>query len=646
MCGFVGEVTVREPVTRPRLYRMANTLVHRGPDESHVFVDPNGKWGLGHRRLCVLDIEGGRQPMSHPDKPLTLVFNGEIYEHERLRCELSQQGCQFHTRSDTEVLLALYATYGLDFFPYLRGEFAFAIVDEMRRKLILVRDRIGLKPLFYTVVDGHFLFSSEIKALFSREDVRRELDASALLGAIVVADTPGQTVFKGIKQVRHAHYLEVDLDTLAMKEHRYWDAWANRRLDVPECFDEQTSLVRETVTQATRIRLRADVPVGAYLSGGLDSSLVTCTIAPELQEVDAFALSFDDAPGHDEFHYAKQVADHLPNVRLHRIGVSHSETIRLLPETVWHLEKPFGNLHSVAKLMASRYARDYVVAVLTGDGGDEAFCGYTTFWLQNMLQSCDYSLPAIRKHLRSMQKEASAIGSNRYYLAGGLAKKVGPVAKMLSDRLGFPPCDLATASDGEHWLAKLLHPDFRATIDCYPVERAADYLSTMIPRDPDIPHATLLQYVQLNLTVPEYIAVIADRTEWAGSVEARPPLFDHKVLELAMGLPLSAKLHGDREKHILREAFRDRIPSVIFERRKQAFLAPASPFRCPDGEALLSRFVSPQAVREAGIWNERAVQGVRLASRLFPRNETVNLLLTIIATTQILHAQFIKRMPR
>lgn len=577
---------------------------------------------------------------------LTLVYNGEIYEHERLRQDLSQRGYKFKTRSDTEVLLALYAYYGCDFLRHLRGEFAFALVDETRRKLILVRDRVGLKPLFYTRVGDRFLFASEIKALFQVDAVKRELDPCGMLGALCVADTPSFTVFRGIQQVQHAHKLEIDLDTLESSETRYWDAWDDRVRDVPSSFEEQKELVEQTVVEATKIRLRADVPVGAYLSGGLDSSLVTSTIAPELGQFDAFALSFQDSSRHDEFPYAQAVADAFPNLRLHRIPVTHDETIRLLPDTVWHLERPFGNLHSVAKLMASRYARDYVVAVLTGDGGDEAFCGYSTYWLQNALQQCDYSLSKIRERLRAMRKEASRIGGNRYYLSGGLARRIGPAAAFLTDRLGFPPCDLATAADAQAWLSKLMHPDFVAGMERPPVERAVDYLEPLIPKDPGIPHATLLQYVQLNMTVPEYIAVIADRTEWAGSVEARPPLFDHKVLELAMGLPLESKLQGDREKHILREAFRSRVPASVFERRKQAFLAPPAPFRSPEGQALLARFVNARAIRDAGIWDERRIRWLRMASRLFPRNSIVNVLLTVVATTQILHSQMVRFDPR
>lgn len=646
MCGFVGVVSPGAEVCRSKLYRMANALVHRGPDESRISIHPHGGWGVAHRRLCVVDIEGGKQPMVDAGRGLTLVYNGEIYQHECLRRDLSERGYKFKTRSDTEVLLALYAYYHRDFLQHIRGEFAFALVDERRRKLLLVRDRVGLKPLFYTRLGDQLLFASEIKALFQINGVSRELDPSGVLGALAVADTPGHTVFRNIRQVEHAQMMEVDLDTLAVTQTRYWDAWRDRSCDIPPTFDEQRELVEHTVSRATTIRLRADVPVGAYLSGGLDSTLVTCTIAPKLGEFDAFALSFQDSSRHDEFPYAEAVANEIPNVRLHRIPVTNAEMIRLLPETVWHLERPFGNLHSVAKLMASRYARDYVVAVLTGDGGDEAFCGYSTYWLQNVLQQHNYSLPAIRQHLKVMRKEASRIGGNRYYLAGGLARKIGPAAEFFMQKLQFPPCDLATASDAQTWIAKLMHPDFRAGIEQYPVERAVDYLQPLMPTEPDIPHATLLQYVQLNMTVPEYIAVIADRTEWAGSVEARPPLFDHKVLELAMGLPLEAKLQGDREKHILREAFRNKVPRSVFERRKQAFLAPAAPFRSPEGEALMSRFLNPAAIREAQIWDEKSIKYLRLASKLFPRNNLVNLLLTIVATTQILHSQLVCLNPR
>lgn len=645
MCGFAGQIGSQPEVSRQTLYRMNNALLHRGPDESGLRLDERSRWGVGNRRLCVIDLEGGKQPMVDAARGLTLVYNGEIYDHDRLRAQLSQRGYSFRTQSDTEVLLALYALDGVGCFEQLRGEFAFAIVDERQRVAILGRDRMGLKPLFYTRTADSFYFASEIKALLRVPGVRRELDPTGLTGALAIADTPGNTVFRDIHQVRHAHYLRVNLDTLEASEHCYWDAFAQRRRDVPSTFADQVDWIRQEINQAIQLRLRADVPVGAYLSGGLDSSLVTGVMAQNLEKLDAFGLAFEDSPRHNEFPYAEEVASLYPNVCLHRIPVTYPEMVRRLPETVWHLERPFGNLHSVAKLMAAQYARDHVVCVLTGDGGDEAFCGYSTHWLQNELQQVNYSLSAIRGKLAAMKREARAIGGNRYYLAGGLARRIGPETQFLADKLGFRPCDLATAVDAERRVLLLMNPDFRQRMEQSPVERLVDDLAPRMPPPDAMPHAALLQYVQLNTSVPEYIATIADRSEAAGSVEARPPLFDHQVIAAALALPLEAKLRGDREKHILREAFRDSLPQGVIERRKQAFLAPPAPFSSPFGRALLERYLSPRAVREAGIWQPWKISALLAARRIMPRSRLVNLVLTVVLTAQILHDQFILGRP-
>jgi asparagine synthase (glutamine-hydrolysing) len=641
MCGFVGQIGGPPAADRARLYRMANTLSHRGPDESGIIIGRDKSWGVAHRRLCVVDLDGGKQPMVYPDLGLTLVYNGEIYDHDRIRRDLDGKGWCFRTKSDTEVLLALYAVYGLDFFPHLRGEFAFALIDERKGEAILVRDRLGLKPLFYTRTPNSLLFASEIKALFRAPEVRRALSPAGVAAAVSVADTPGDTVFEDVRQVRHAHYLRVRLDSLATSEHRYWDAWTHRSTHVPTDPREVLEGTRERIDEAIRLRLRADAPVGAYLSGGLDSSIVTTVMAKNVDRLDAFGLAFEDSPRHNEFHYAEAVAARLPNVRLHRIPVTFDSMVRKLPETVWHLERPFGNLHSVAKLLAAQYARDYVVCVLTGDGGDECFCGYSTHWLQNALQKAHYSLPAIQRQLSKMQAEAAGIGGNRYYLAGGLAKRIGKETQFLSDKLGFRPADLATAVDAAANLNRLFHPDFARRIAQPPVERLVDQLATSMPVPNGHAHASLLQYIQLNTSVPEYIAAIADRMEWAGSVESRPPLFDHKVVEWALAMPLEWKLRGDREKFVLREAYADVLPTEVLNRRKQAFLAPPAPFASAAGAALLERYLNPAAVREAGVWNPRVIRTLLFARRFAPRNRMINLALTITLTAQILHDQFV-----
>jgi asparagine synthase (glutamine-hydrolysing) len=632
MCGFAGEISISGAVERAALERMAAALRHRGPDEEGAHVSADGRWGVAHRRLCILDRTGGRQPFSAPGTDLSLVYNGEIYGEPRLRAELSARGFEFRTRSDTEVVLALYAVHGRDFLAHLRGEFAFALFDGRRREVLLVRDRFGLKPLFWTRLPGRLLFASEAKALFRDPRVPREWDPVGLCGALAVAETPGRTVFRGIRQVPHAHVMTVSLDTLEAREERYWDPYEARRRDLPADPAGLREAVRAAVDEAIDLRLRSDVPVGTYLSGGIDSGIVTARVAARLGGVDAFAISYRASPRHDEWPHAQALAAAHPSVRLHEIPLDGSGLLAAMPAAAWHLEKPFGNPHTPAKLLAARAVSEKVGCLLTGDGGDEVFCGYSTFWLQRELERAGYRLAGVRRALRERRREEARIGGNLYYLKGINARRLRRTA-FLDGPLGFRPVELVAAAERFRWLKLVLDPGFRAGLDTSPVESLARTVGPWMPREKGLPHDLLLQHLHLVALGPEYVATLADRTEYGGSVEARPPLFDNKLVELAMGLPMEEKLKGDREKHILREAFADVLPPALRERRKQAFLLPPAPFSSKAGRALVRDYLSPAAVRACGVFRPSAVRAARALRS--------NVLLTVMLTTQIVHRHLI-----
>ncbi len=642
MCGFIGEIAPGGGVDVGHLERCCAVLAHRGPDEEGSFVGPQRRWGMAHRRLNILDPEGGRQPFVVPERGLTVVFNGEIYEEERLRGELSDRGWEFRSRSDTEVLLALYGVHGLNFFTHMRGEFAFALFDERRRRALLVRDRLGMKPLYYTIQGQRVLFASEIKALFQDPRVPRAFDPIGLSGCVVLADVPGRTPFENILQVPAAHCLTVDLDTLETKLERYWDPIGNRQREVPRTFLGQVAAVREVVDDAIEIRLRADVPVGVQLSGGLDSSIVTAKIAPMVDRLDAFAISCVDSKRHDELKFARVVAEQHDNVRLIEIPVGGEDTLRRLVDTVWHMEKPFCNLHGVGKLIAAEAMRDHGVPCgLTGDGADEAFCGYPSFWLQDALERAGDDRGAIRREMRAMKSEARATGGNRYFMTRGIGRKPRPRLLKLQEDFGFHPADLARAADNFSLLKRMFRREFRHRIHPSPLALLGKSLNGQMPRPGEHPQAELLQYLHLTVFGPEYIAPLADRNDMAGSVEIRQPLFDHKVVELAMGLPIESKLAGDREKHVLREAYKDILPPQITKRRKQAFLLPPARFSSPLGRELIREYLNPAVVEEAGVFNPGGVRFALAARRFIPGNKHLNFILTIMLTGQILHKQFI-----
>lgn len=640
MCGFAGEISLGAPVDAARLERMARVLAHRGPDESGVYVAPHGRWGVAHRRLRILDPEGGRQPFLVPERGLALVYNGEVYEEDRLRAELAERGWRFRSRSDTEVVLALYALDGLDFVRRLRGEFALALIDERERRAVLVRDRLGLKPLYYVAQPGCVTFASEIKALFQDERVERTFHASGLAASVSIADRPGRTPFEGVAQVPNAHRVVIDLDSLETSIDVYWDAWADRRADVPERFEDQVAAVRAAVEEAIDIRLRADVPVGLYLSGGLDSSIVTARVARRLDHVHAFGMSFHASSEHDEWEYARAVAARYPNVELHEIPITPENALAALPRAAWHMERPISNLHVPAKLIAARTVKERLGCVLTGDGGDETFCGYPTFRLQQELERADYDLRRLRRRLRELRRAEKGVGENLYFLNQGAAAHLGRRRAVLVEKAGFCPADLANSLDNYRAFKVLMRPEFFRRIPVSPAVSLVKWLKGRMPAPDSHPHAEILQYIHLTALGPEYIAAVSDRTESGGSIEARHPLFDHRVVELAMALPIDSKV-GDREKHILREAFRDVLPPAVAERRKQAFLLPSTPYRSRASRELLERYANPVAVREAGVFRPARVRAFRLASRVLPNNRWVNRALNVILTTQMLHHHFI-----
>ena len=642
MCGLVGEISVREPVDGARLERMAAVLDHRGPDENGVFVAPDGRWGLAHRRLNILDPEGGRQPFVAREHGLTLVFNGEVYEEDRIRRELAGRW-EFRSRSDTEVILALYAVFGLDFVRHLRGEFAFALIDEKKRRAVLVRDRFGLKPLFYMERPRSFIFASEIKGLFQDERVARRFSPEGLAGSVTIADIPGRTLFEGVLQVPNAHMVVVSLDTLETRTHQYWDAWKDRATDVPARFEDQVAAVRAAVDEAIDIRLRADVPVGVYLSGGIDSSAVTAGVAKRMDKVHAYGMSYRSSDAHDEYACAQAVADRFENVELHEIPITPEHLTTFLPRATWHMERPHANPHTVAKMIAARTVKQRLGVVLTGDGGDEAFCGYATFWLQNQLQKANYDLATLRSVLRDRLEEAKDVGENRYYLEFGAARALGRRRQLLKETAGFVPADLATSLDTYRLLKSLMRRSFYyKRIHHSPGVRLASWIAQRWPSPDEVPHGQLLQYLHLTALGPEYIAAFADRTENAGSIEGRLPLFDHKVVELGAGLPFKSKVSGDREKHVFREVFRGILPDRIIDRRKQAFLLPTPPRRSKASREVLDRYLAPNAIRDAGVFGPARVAALRAMCRLAPRSRILNIGLNIVLTTQVIHEHFIR----
>ncbi|RJO70197.1 MAG: asparagine synthase (glutamine-hydrolyzing) [Myxococcales bacterium] len=573
MCGICGIHSLAgPPPAAAEIDAMLRTLRHRGPDGEGRWLD--GPSGLGQRRLAVIDLPGGGQPMANEDGTIWITFNGEIYNFRELRNELAARGHVFRTASDTEAILHAYEEYGLDALTKLRGMFAFALVDAARGRVLLARDRFGIKPLFYAMHAGRLLFASEIKAILAvAPDLRAALDKEALALAFALPYIPAPlTAFAGIRKLSPAHALVLENDRIRL--HRYWN-FAERE---PAPMKEAEALERldAAVSDAVRAHLVADVPLGAFLSGGVDSSLVTAMMVRHAEgRVRTFSIRFEEE-AFDESPYARRVASHL--------GTEHEElTVRadaagLLETLVDHFDEPFADSSAVPTYLVSRLARERVKVVLTGDGGDELFGGYVDFQKYRVVD-------AMRRAPDWLLRAAVAA-----------TRSAGPATmrtrlRRLAERglLPFPQRYLRAIGLAEEFRRLVLTPEFRddarsfAVFDGLPAARGGDISDAM-------------QLHALSVLPDDYLTKV-DRMSMAHGLETRVPLLDHHVAEFAAALPVSLKLRGLTTKYLLKKLAARLVPREIVYRPKQGFTAPVERWlRNEWRERLQDLVLSPRAL--------------------------------------------------
>lgn len=576
MCGIAG-ILHADPSREPDpqlLANMAAIQYHRGPDGFGYRTLPGQGVGFSHARLSIIDLneERARQPFVSADGRQLLVHNGEFYDYQRIRARLVAQGERFHTRSDSELVQHLFPRLGMDaMLPQLRGEFAFALYDANEQALYLVRDRFGIKPLYYAHIDGGLVFGSELKVLFAHPDVKRGFAAEGLFHQLMQTMVPGTTAFAGVEQVKPGHYLKIQRrnGTLQIQATCYWDMHFPLARERPS-FEEQDAVdaVRESLLDAVNLRMVADVPVGCYLSGGIDSCAIlglasACAQGP----VKAFTIGFDHK-AYDESAIAKEMA--LSCGADHDImRLSGDELYGHFRETLWHTERTIYNTLGVAKLLMSRHVRasGYKV-VMTGEGSDELFGGYPAFRRDLFLHGLD-DLPAADK--ARWHEEMNA--SNALFSGAMLARdEVHDAA--LDARVGFTPSCL------QPWLAcgaevpALLHPELRVQLRGY--DPGAAIAETLNPEQLQGRHALdKAQYVWSKTMLEGQILTWGgDRVDMANSMEARPAFLDHHLAELAVCLPPELRIKGGVEKYVLREAMKGLLPEVLYKREKFAFMAP------------------------------------------------------------------------
>lgn len=600
MCGFGGYFgSVRE--AEALLKRMVTAIAHRGPDERGTFVAPEA--GLGHVRLSIVGLGDGQQPMSDATGDLTIVFNGEIFNYVELRDELRAKGRHFRTSSDTEVILHLYDEMGEDCLSVLNGDFSFAIRDARRNRMMLARDRMGVRPLFYATRGETLYFASEIKALLQVPGITAEIDPIALDQIFTLwAPIAPRTGFSDIYELEPASFMIAERGHQTIRP--YW------RLDYPDR-DATSRFVNEgdaaeelraLLSDATRIRMRADVPVGSYLSGGLDSSIVAALAAGMApQGLRTFSVTFDSAE-HDESAYQMQMAAAL-GTQHSAVACRAGDIARVFPEVVRFAERPIIRTAPAPLCQLSGLVREQgLKVVLTGEGADEVFAGYDIFKEARVRRFCGRQPGSrIRPHL--FRKLYPYLPGLQQQSAEYLAAFFGAGDVPLDDPLfSHRPRFKSTAAT-----KIFFSPDLRASLAGYD---AAEELASRLPQDFGRWHALhQAQYLEGRFLLPGYIlSSQGDRMAMAHGIEGRFPFLDHRLVEFAAGLPPEMKLKGLVEKHILREATKDLMPEAIGKRTKQPYRAPDSLSFTGVGELdYVREAMSEDRISAGGLFNPRAV---------------------------------------
>lgn len=560
MCGICG-ITLPKNLTKvidsTLLGRMTQSLIHRGPDEEGVYLDPDRKIGLGFRRLSVIDLSTGSQPLANEDKTLWVVFNGEIYNFQELRQELEALGHVFRTKSDTETLLHGYEQYGTSLVDHLRGMFAFAIWDANKRELFMARDRLGKKPLYYAFTEHGFFFASELKALTQAHLVSKEIDPQALRLYLIYGYIPAPwSILTQVKKLPPAHVLTLDVAQWRVSTHKYWEPVYAPKLDLPP--ETVESQFTERLREAVRLRMISDVPLGALLSGGIDSSLVVALMAEQSNRpVRTFTIGFEDS-GFDERPYARQVAERYGTQ--HHAYVVRENAAELLPRIAWFLDEPMADSSALPSYYVAQMARQEVTVVLNGDGGDENFGGY---WHHGAV------LDAIR------------FASLPHALRNGLIRPAASVAYALTHHSFFQRLhSLTEQSTWKTWALherrmELFRPEMRAEIlPPHDESEKVEYFSDLYHGPERMTITDQILRADLLGVLPGQLLVKMDRMTMAHSLEARSPFLDQEVVEFAARLPIEYKINRGEKKILLRTIAKEYLPPALIERRKMGFVAP------------------------------------------------------------------------
>lgn len=607
MCGFVGIINKNVSADATLLRSMAATISHRGPDEEGEYTD--GKIGLFHKRLSIIDLATGQQPM-HSNHSV-IVFNGEIYNYIELRDELKRKGHVFKTTSDTEVILKMYEEYGAECINKLNGMFSFLIYDKIRGQIIAARDHFGIKPLYFYCNDECILFASEIKALLKHPQVKAEVNEKGLNDYLTFQFTlKSCTLFKNISKLSAGHYMVIDLQSLSHNMVKYWTPnFSVDRFHTEEYFVlELRRLIEDTI----RIQLRSDVPVGTYLSGGLDSSLVTMIASKILpHQISTFSGAFNEGPEFNETEYIHEVVNAC-KAKAYEIYPTAREFVNLLPKLIYYLDEPVAGPGLFPQYMVSKLASENVKVVLGGQGGDEIFGGYARYviaYLEQAMKGAILETTEEGEHIVSLR----SILPNLPYI-----KRYLPMLKTFLNKETFEPMDrryfcLIDRMEGS---MDYYTDDFRHRYDREEIFNRYKVLFN----DPNT-HSYFNKMTHFDMfgSLPALLQV-EDRMSMAVSVESRVPLLDHRIVDLIASMPPSMKFKGAEMKYILKRSIGDHLPPKILNRKdKMGFPVPLHLWAQKEAKEFIADTLLSQRSKDRGIFDVQKVEKIIASQQPFSR---------------------------
>jgi asparagine synthase (glutamine-hydrolysing) len=599
MCGIAGIAGFSDRVASlTNLEAMSDTLTHRGPDGA--YADVSDGVGLAMRRLAIIDVQGGRQPYFNETRDVRVIFNGEIYNFRELRSSLEAKGHSFHSHTDGEVIPHLWEEHGEDFVRHLNGMFAIALHDARRQRLVLVRDRIGIKPLYYSICDSSVVFGSEIKAILASGLTERTLDVDAL-GQLMAWEyiPPPATLFRDIRKLASAEMLVVDLRSRRTAVRRYWDLPMDRSgtsEGQPNDARAWADRIESKIHEAVQRQMVSDVPLGAFLSGGVDSSLVASMMGDNAQ---AFSIGFDD-PTYSEVQWARRVASHL-GLR-HRVDVIKPDIGSAFDTLMHHMDDPIGDFSIFPTWLVSRVARDSVTVVLSGDGGDEVFGGYETYVAQ---QASTY-WRRIPRVLRDGLLAPAILGLRPTRAKKGLVNKARRFVEgaALPGELGHTRWRVFLT---ERQRETLFTPEALAIMPT----PAGAHIQALAERAPCSDPVARGLYIDLNSYLPDNCLVKVDRMSMAVSLEARVPLLDHELVELAFRVPSALKVRRTATKILLKQITARRVPRDCVYRQKEGFSIPIKNWLCDELRPMMEDLLAPATIGAEGLFRPDAVERLK-----------------------------------